>query len=157
MDETVREELGMKDIILLVDSLNAMKELPDKDAGALIKAIIRHVDGEEPERLPKMAAALYPLIRGQVDRISDIHEKRVDAGRRGGEAKAKQNGSKTVANAKQSSTPLPLPLPLPERDTEKATLQRSKKIQNAYGFSTERPDVNYDDIIRERLRKERAE
>ena len=147
----------MYDIILLVDSMEAMKDLPDREAGALIKALIKHTTGEEPVKLPTMANALYPLIRGQVDRMADIREKRADAGRRGGEAKAKQNSSKSVANAKQSCSPVPVPLPVPERDIEKATLQRSKKIQNAYGFSTERPDVNYDDIIRERLRKERAE
>lgn len=143
----------MNDIILLEDSLAAIVELPDKDAGALIKAIIRHTRGEEPEKLPKMAATLYPLIRGQVDRMADIHEKRSAAGRIGGKANAKQNGSKTEAKSKQSGSPFPLPLPT-QRDIEKVGPQRSKKIQAAYGFSTERKDQDYNEIAA-RLRAER--
>lgn len=144
----------MYDILLLVDSMEAIKDLPDRDAGALIKALIKHTDGEEPEKLPSMAKALYPLIRGQVERMADIRDKRAEAGRRGGKANAKQNGSKTEANAKQNGSPVPVPVPL-ERDTERSRVQRSKKVQNAFGFSTERPDVNYDEIIARRLREER--
>ena len=142
----------MIDIVLLSDSLEAIKEMADKDAGALIKAIIQHTEGKEPERLPKNAAMIYPLIRGQVDRMADIHQKRSDAGRIGGKANAKQNGSKTEANAKQNGSPLPLPIPI-QRDIEKVGLQRSKRIADAYGFSTERTDVNYDEITK-RLREE---
>lgn len=144
----------MYDILLLVDSMEAIKDLPDRDAGALIKALIKHTDGEDPEKLPSMAKALYPLIRGQVERMADIRGKRAEAGRRGGKANAKQNGSKTEANAKQNGSPVPVPVPL-ERDTERSGVQRSKKVQNAFGFSTERPDVNYDEIIARRLREER--
>jgi hypothetical protein len=144
----------MYDILLLVDSMEAIKDLPDRDAGALIKALIKHTDGEDPEKLPSMAKALYPLIRGQVERMADIRDKRAEAGRRGGKANAKQNGSKTEANAKQNGSPVPVPVPL-ERDTERNRVQRSKKVQNAFGFSTERPDVNYDEIIAQRMREER--
>lgn len=143
----------MYDILLLIDSMEAIKDLPDREAGALIKALIKHTDGEDPEKLPSMAKALYPLIRGQVERMADIRDKRAEAGRRGGKANAKQNGSKTEANAKQNGSPVPVPVPL-ERDTERSMLQRSKKVQNAFGFSTERTDVNYDEIAR-RLREER--
>jgi len=144
----------MYDILLLVDSMEAIKDLPDREAGALIKALIKHTDGEDPEKLPSMAKALYPLIRGQVERMADIRDKRAEAGRRGGKANAKQNGSKTEANAKQNGSPVPVPVPL-ERDTERSRVQRSKKVQSAFGFSTERPDVNYDEIIAQRMREER--
>lgn len=144
----------MYDILLLVDSMEAIKDLPDREAGALIKALIKHTDGEEPEKLPIMAKSLYPLIRGQVERMADIRDKRAEAGRRGGKANAKQNGSKTEANAKQNGSPVPVPVPL-ERDTERSGVQRSKKVQSAFGFSTERQDVNYDEIIARRLREER--
>ena len=133
----------MYDILLLVDSMEAIKDLPDREAGALIKALIKHTDGEDPEKLPSMAKALYPLIRGQVERMADIRDKRAEAGRRGGKANAKQNGS-----------PVPVPVPL-ERDTERSRVQRSKKVQNAFGFSTERTDVNYDEIVARRMREER--
>lgn len=144
----------MYDLLLLVDSMEAIKDLPDREAGALIKALIKHTDGEDPEKLPSMAKALYPLIRGQVERMADIRDKRAEAGRRGGKANAKQNGSKTEANAKQNGSPVPLPVPL-ERDTERSMAQRSKKVQSAFGFSTERTDVNYDEIIAQRIREER--
>lgn len=144
----------MYDLLLLVDSMEAIKDLPDREAGALIKALIKHTDGEDPEKLPSMAKALYPLIRGQVERMADIRDKRAEAGRRGGKANAKQNGSKTEANAKQNGSPVPVPVPL-ERDTERSRVQRSKKVQSAFGFSTERQDVNYDEIIARRLREER--
>ena len=73
----------MYDILLLVDSMEAIKDLPDREAGALIKALIKHTDGEDPEKLPSMAKALYPLIRGQVERMADIRDKRAEAGRGG--------------------------------------------------------------------------
>lgn len=101
-------------IILMDESLEAISLLEDEDAGALIKGLIRHINGEDPGDLPRQAALVFPFVRGQVERMLAIHEKRAEAGRKGGEANRKQSGSKVEANAEQSGSPIPIPKPIPK-------------------------------------------
>lgn len=106
----------MKSIVLLDESMGAIRKLPDAEAGALIKALI----DEDPEGLPPMADILFPIIKGQIDRMADIHDKRAAAGRAGGskrKANNKQNEAnekQTEANDKQTLSPIPIPKPIPK-------------------------------------------
>lgn len=101
----------MKDIILLAESLESIVRLSDEDAGSLLKAL---ATGDE-ENLSAIASIVYPLIKGQVDRMADLREKRSAAGKLGG-SKTKQTESKTEAKPKQSEAPVPVPVPVPNQN-----------------------------------------
>lgn len=98
----------MKDIVLLAESLESIVRLSDEDAGSLLKALATG----NPENLSEIASIVYPLIKGQVERMADLREKRSYAGRLGG-SKPKQTESKTEANEKQNEAPVPVPVPIP--------------------------------------------
>ena len=136
----------MKDITLMEESLEAIAKLSDKDAGKLLKVLIRHTEGDEPTDLPLILSVVYPLVATQVDRIAAVREKRAEAGRKGGsktEANAKQNEAnvkQNEANAKQTLSPepepvpepepepVPEPVPMPEPEHRETALKRSKEI-----------------------------
>lgn len=147
----------MDEMILLGESLEAMKDMPDKDAGALIKALIRHLDGEEPEKLPLMAKSLYPLIRGQVDRINALNKKNRENGKKGGRPKKTQTEPNENPNVTQMK-----PNANPDNDNDndiekiykKERIRRNPKVQAAMGFSTERQDVDYNKIAWEKMWEE---
>ena len=112
----------MTDIILLAESLGTILKLDDADAGALIKALIRHTDGEEPATLPEKAELVYPFIRGQADRMIALRDRNRANGKSGGrpkknpeetQEKPKENPDKTEGKA-----PIPVPVPLKESPTE---------------------------------------
>ena len=138
----------MNGIILLDESADAITRMSDEQAGKIVKALIKR---EEPEGLDDGAALVYPFIKGQVERLSEIHEKRARAGALGGRPKAngKQTESKPEANGKQTESPYHT---IPNHTKN---ISRNARIQKAFGFSTERQDVNYDEIIAQRMREER--
>lgn len=137
------------DIFLMEESCEAIRKLPDADAGALIKALING----SGEGLPPMADLVFPMIKGQVDRMNDLREKRSAAGRIGG-SKTKANAKQNEANAKQSLSPIPIPKPIERNTKERNGVLRSKKVQAAMGFSTERNDVDYNKIAWEKMWEE---
>lgn len=98
----------MKDMILLEESLESIVRLSDEDAGSLVKALATG----DTENLSEIAAIIFPLIKGQVERMADLREKRSAAGRIGG-SKREAKRSKTEANAKQNEAPVPVPVPEP--------------------------------------------
>ena len=116
----------MTDIILLVENLGTILKLDDADAGALIKALIRHTDGEEPTSLPDKADLVYPFIRGQVDRMLALRDRNRENGKSGGrprknppetQEKPKENTDETQGKA-PVPVPVPVPVPLKESPTE---------------------------------------
>ena len=132
------------------DLWKTLDAIPDEDAGILMRALFAHANGMEPDLKDSVIAkALYIGIADQVDRLDQFRKAKQDAGRRGGIAsgqtrsKTKQNEAER-SNAKQNEPPYPYPNPYPN-------ISRNPKIQKAYGFSTERKDVNYNDIVRERM------
>lgn len=145
------------EIILLEESLEAIRAMPDKDAGALIKALIKHNEGEEPETLPTMAKALYPLIKGQVDRINALNKKNRENGKKGGRPKKTQTKPNENPNETQTK-----PNPNPDNDNDndiekiykKEPLKRNPKIQRAFGFSTERTDVDYNELFMKKWKEQ---
>lgn len=138
----------MNGIVLLDESADAISLMSDEQAGKIVKALIRR---EEPDGLDDVASMVYPFIKGQVERLSEIHEKRAKAGAAGGKAKAnnKQNCSKTVANEKQTCSQYHT---IPNHTI---SISRSDKVQKSFGFSTERQNVDYNEIAR--LKREAAE
>ena len=210
----------MEDMILLEESLRAISKLPNEDAGALIKALI----SGDSENLPLMADIVYPIIKGQVDRMNEFREKQRANGMKGGrpkkptetQTKPNNNPEETQTEAKEKP-PVPIPVPVkkeiptvsrkkvftpptvdevaayvlekgypvdPDRFVDfyttkgwmvgknkmvdwKAAVRtwakdrkeqnppnRSQKIQAAYGFSSERHDVNYNELAMQRAWQE---
>jgi hypothetical protein len=95
---------GKKTFIFYSDWINMVREMPNEDAGALLKHVLSYVNDESPETdnvLVKMAFGhMKPLIKGDLKKWETIREKRKKAGAKGGkttQANAKQN----QANAKQ--------------------------------------------------------
>ena len=116
----------MSNIILLEESLPSIRLLSDAEAGALLKALILHLGGEEPTDLPEKAVLLYPFVMGQMDRMNAISARRSAAGRIGGsktQANFKQTSSKSEANVKQNESkreaPIPIPIPTKEKESKK--------------------------------------
>ena len=216
----------MSDMVLLEESLKAISKLPDEEAGALIKALISGDD----ENLPFMADLVYPMIKGQVDRMTEFREKQRANGAKGGrpknrpetQTKPNDNPNETQAEPKEKP-PVPIPVPvkkeIPTVSRKKAFVpptadevneycrkngyhidgeyfvnwygarkwmsgktkiqdwkacvrtwvtkqkkdqdqqpqappNRNPKIQAAYGFSSERQDVNYNELALQRAWQE---
>ena len=72
--------------------------MPDKDAGALLKHVLSYVNDENPETknlLVKMAFAhMKPMLKNDLKKWEEIRKKRKEAGKKGGQANAKQMLSK---------------------------------------------------------------
>lgn len=137
----------MNGIILLDESADAIASMSDEQAGKIVKALLRR---EAPQGLTEAAALVYPFIKGQVERLEELHEKKSRAGAMGGRPKAngKQTESKEKADGKQTESPYHT---IPNHTIP---ISRSAKVQKAYGFSLERQNVDYNEIA-QRLREER--
>ena len=138
----------MNGIILLDESADAIASMSDEQAGKIVKALLRR---ETPQGLTEAAALVYPFIKGQVERLEELHEKKSRAGSMGGRPKAngKQTESKEKADGKQTESPYHT---IPNHTIP--SISRNAKVQKAYGFSLERQNVDYNEIA-QRLREER--
>lgn len=108
-------------IVLMTDekTRKSFAAMSAEDAGYILKGLLQHAAGEEVDDTDwsPLAQAVYPLIEGQVDRMTQLREKRSASGRTGGEAKASNavaNAQQTVANDQQKVAPVPVPVPVPE-------------------------------------------
>ena len=83
-----------KTFIFYSDWRNMIREMPDADAGALLKHVLSYVNDENPETenlLVKMAFGhMKPLLKEDLDKWEAIRGKRKIAGSKGGKASAKQ-------------------------------------------------------------------
>lgn len=90
-----------KTFIFYSDWINMIREMPDEEAGKLLKHILSYVNDEDPQTdslLVKMAFGhMKPLLKADLEKWDNIREIRKVAGKKGGQANAKQ----TQANAKQ--------------------------------------------------------
>lgn len=147
----------MESIILMTETLKSFDAMSDADAGAILKALLRHAIGQEENLSDSpVVQAVYPLIEQQVDRMSAIREKRAAAGRIGGEVCLKQNEAnvsktkQTEANGEQTETnPAPIPIPIPNKekgiltDTERESadpeVQRAFQEFNAMRTKIKKP------------------
>ena len=165
MDEEVRKIMGLNradTVLFFKDLYKTLKGLPPKDAGILMTALFAVANNEQPDlKGSKIAEAIYPIAADQMLRLEEYRKTKAAAGRAGGLSKTKQteanvkqteaNVKQTEANAKQNEPPYPYPNPYP--DIYKG-VQRNPKVQKSMGFSTERTDVNYNEIAA-RIRAER--
>ena len=130
----------MNGIVLLDESLEVIQKLPDKDAGALIKAVIKG----NGDKLPAKADLVFPIIMGQVERMRSLSAKNTENGKKGG--RPKKNPDETQIKPTQN------PNENPNTNTKtnpNIYITRNPKIQARYGFSTERTDVDYNEIARQ--------
>ena len=92
---------GKKTFIFYSDWINMVREMPNKDAGELLKHILSYVNDESPNTdnmLVKMAFGhMRPMLKKDLEKWENIRKIRRDAGAKGGRANAKQK----KANAKQ--------------------------------------------------------
>lgn len=123
----------------LYKTLNAITK---EDAGILMTALFAEANGEKPDFCGStIVAALFPMASDQMRRLEEFRRKKSNR------SKQEQNGAK---RSKQEQTVAPYPYPNPYPNN----IQRNPKIQRSMGFSTERTDVDYNEIVR-RLQDER--
>ena len=137
-------------VLFFKDLYKTLSAIPPKDAGILMTALFAEANGEQPVlKGSKIAEALFPMAADQMRRLEEYRSKQ--AAKR---SKKEQSGTSTEqnrTNKEQNGSPYPYPSPSP------LYIGRNQKVQKAFGFSTERTNVNYDDIVRERVRKEAEE
>lgn len=119
----------MTDIILLEDSLCAVRLLSDSEAGALLKALIDHTEGIEPNELPEKAALIYPLVRGQADRMLSMRDRNRANGAHGGRPKKtdgllNEKPTGLSDGLQNQKPPVPVPVPIPKEKE----IQKKEKV-----------------------------
>ena len=113
----------MTDFIIHLDDYGkTLKGMKDEEVGELIKAIISHIEGIEPEISSPTVQAVYPIMAGRVDRDIAYRKKASEFGKLGGAPIGNSNAKKRVnkgnTRVKQGSdkgkqTPNPNPNPKP--------------------------------------------
>lgn len=120
------------------DLYKTLTAISKEDAGILMTALFAEANGEEPDFCGSViATALFPMASDQMRRLEDFRRKKANR------SKTEQNGAN---GSKTEQTVAPYPYP--------NNIQRNPKIQRSMGFSTERTDVDYNEIAR-RMREER--
>lgn len=128
------------------DLYKTLTAISKEDAGILMTALFAEANGEEPDFCGSViASALFPMASDQMRRLEAFRRKKAN---RSKTEQTGANGSKT----EQTVAPYPNPYPYP-KDIYKG-VQRNPKVQRSMGFSTERTDVDYNEIAR-RMREER--
>lgn len=113
----------MTDFIIHLDDYGrTLKGMKNEEVGELIKAIISHIEGIEPEITSPTVQAVYPIMSGRVDRDIAYRKKASEFGKLGGapigNSNAKTRVDKGNTRVKQGSdkgkqTPNPNPNPNP--------------------------------------------
>lgn len=122
-------------IILMTDerTRRSFEAMSAEDAGNILKGLLRHAAGEEIDYSgwSPLALAVYPLIEGQVDRMTQLRDKNRENGLKGGrppktETKPNDNPTETQTEpeAKQIKAPVPVPEPIPEQKKESPSEMR---------------------------------
>lgn len=90
-----------KTFIFYSDWINIVNEMPDSDAGQLLKHILAYVNDKNPETINPLVKLAFghmkPMLKADLIKWSGIRERRKEFGKKGGLAKAKQK----LANGKQ--------------------------------------------------------
>lgn len=128
-----------------------LDSMSDEDAGKLMKALFAYDDGEDPDLAgaSPTVKAVYPMAAESLERLTKKRMSKVRP-----QTDRKQSANVPQTDRKDTAHNHSHNLNHPSIE---GYMGRNPKIQRAYGFSTERPDVNYDEIVRERLRKEAEE
>lgn len=141
----------MVDSIVLVTDEQTQKcfeNMSAEDAGYILKGLIAHAAGKTVYTADwsPLAKAVYPLIEGQVDRMTQLRDKNRGNGSRGGrpaktepkpndnpnETQTKPNDNPNETKAKPDDNPkkapVPVPIPIPK---EKDTNVSKEKVSEA--------------------------
>jgi hypothetical protein len=85
---------GKKTFIFYTDWTNMIQQMPDIDAGKLLKHILLYVNDKEPKSDSVLVNLVFshikPLLKEDLEKWESIRKKRVKSGRKGGKAKSKQ-------------------------------------------------------------------
>ena len=138
----------MTDFIIHLDDYGrTLKGMKNEEVGELIKAIISHIEGIEPEITSPTVQAVYPIMSGRVDRDIAYRKKASEFGKLGGapigNSNAKTRVDKGNTRVKQGSdkgkqTPNPNPNPNPINKTIVEILAYlNEKMGTHYGESKE--------------------
>ena len=134
-----------------------LESLNDKDAGRLMKCLFAYDDGEDPDmaKASPVVKAIFPLVAEPLDRLTKMRMNKV---RPQTNRKRTANEPQTDSNADQTDRIGDYHNHnhnhILNHPSYEGNIGRNPKVQKAFGFSTERQDVNYDEIAR-RLREER--
>lgn len=123
-----------------------LDELSDEEAGALMKALFAFDDGEVPDLTGKSTTvkALFPLVAETLDRLTKNRMSKVRP----------QTDRKSPANAPQIDRKSPAHNHNHNHPSIEGYIGRNKKVQSAFGFSTERTDVDYNELAKQNYWKE---
>ena len=141
----------MGNMMIFGDNMSAVDKLKDTDAGKLFKALLHHVNGEEPEALPYAVQCVYDLLSAQVDRsaehYAEISGKRAEAGRRGASVRWQKmaNDGKGMANDGKAWLPNPIPM-----DKNNNSARAHVKTNSFFDFE-QRTDTDLDAIVRKEV------
>lgn len=122
-------------IVLMTDerTQRSFDAMSAEDAGYILKGLLKHAAGEDIDysEWTPMALAVYPLIEGQVDRMTQLRDKNRENGSRGGrpaktesvpadsptetETKPNQNPTETQQEPEANPEKAPVPVPEPEQ------------------------------------------
>ena len=118
----------IESIVLMTDerTRKSFEAMSAEDAGHILKGLLQHAAGEEVDTTDwsPLAEAVYPLIEGQVDRMTNLRDKNRENGMKGGRPKTEQkpndnpNETQTEPEAKQIKAPVPEPIPVPIQEKE---------------------------------------
>lgn len=123
-----------------------LDELSDEDAGALMKALFAFDDGDVPDLTGKSTTvkALFPLVAETLDRLTKNRMSKVRP----------QTDRKSTANAPQIDRKSTAHNHSHNHPSNEGYISRSARVQRSMGFSTERQDVNYDELVKQNLWRE---
>lgn len=128
----------IESIVLMTDerTRKSFEAMSAEDAGNILKGLLRHAAGEEIDASDwsPLALAVYPLIEGQVDRITQLRDKNRENGLKGGrppktEEKPNNNPNETQEEPDGKQTKAPIPVPIPEPLKKESPTETRKKFQ----------------------------
>lgn len=163
----------MDGFVIYREIAEKVKMLSDAQAGEVLKMAAAYAFDGKLQQTDDLAVALvFADVKSDIDRATEKYERicvrNRENGQKGGRPKTQQNPTEPketqwdILGTQQN--------PMEPNETQKnqnlehrtynseyinTRARRNPKIQRAFGFSAERQDVNYDEIIAQRLREER--
>jgi hypothetical protein len=99
---------GKKTFVFYSDWVNMIREMPDKDAGELLKHILSYVNDEEPSTdnlLVKMAFGhIMPMLKADLQKWDKQLKNYSDMGKKSAASRGKKNVEPTLTKVKPTST-----------------------------------------------------
>lgn len=125
-----------------------LDSMSDEDAGKLMKALFAYDDGENPDlaSASPTVKAVYPMAAESLERLTKKRMSKVRP-----QTDRKQSANEPQTDRKDTAHNHSHSLNHPSIE---GYIGRNKKVQSAFGFSTERTDVNYDELAKQNYWRE---